>query len=211
MLQTDAAINPGNSGGPLLNVRGEVVGMNTAIYADSRQSGNIGIGFAVPINVVRSLLPQLRTGKITRGMIGVQVQPVPREALEEFGLKERTGAVVAVGGGQRAGCQGRDRAGRRDPRDQQPADPLAGRAGANRHGAHARHDGARSTVLRDKQRKTLNVTIGEIDLDQEAGQRADADGPTEDTTRRLRHVARRPHGRTRPAAWACRPAPTAPW
>ncbi len=53
MLQTDAAINPGNSGGPLLNVRGEVVGMNTAIYADSRQSGNIGIGFAVPINVVR--------------------------------------------------------------------------------------------------------------------------------------------------------------
>ncbi len=71
MLQTDAAINPGNSGGPLLNVRGEVVGMNTAIYADSRQSGNIGIGFAVPINVVRSLLPQLRTGKITRGMIGV--------------------------------------------------------------------------------------------------------------------------------------------
>src|SRR6188508_2911249 len=96
VLQTDAAINPGNSGGPLLNVRGEVVGMNTAIYADSRQSGNIGIGFAVPINVVRSLLPQLRTGKITRGMIGVSVQPVPREALEEFGLKERTGAVVAV-------------------------------------------------------------------------------------------------------------------
>ena len=63
MLQTDAAINPGNSGGPLLNVRGEVVGMNTAIYADSRQSGNIGIGFAVPINVVRSLLPQLRSGQ----------------------------------------------------------------------------------------------------------------------------------------------------
>ena len=54
MMQTDAAINPGNSGGPLLNVRGEVIGMNTAIYADARQSGNIGIGFAVPINTVRS-------------------------------------------------------------------------------------------------------------------------------------------------------------
>ncbi len=53
MLQTDAAINPGNSGGPLLNVRGEVIGMNTAIYTDSQQSGNIGIGFAVPINTVR--------------------------------------------------------------------------------------------------------------------------------------------------------------
>src|SRR4051812_9419620 len=67
MIQTDAAINPGNSGGPLLNVRGEVIGINTAIYADSRQSGNIGIGFAIPINVIRDLLPQLRTGKITRG------------------------------------------------------------------------------------------------------------------------------------------------
>ncbi len=97
MLQTDAAINPGNSGGPLLNVRGEVVGMNTAIYADARQSGNIGIGFAVPINTVRSLLPQLRGGgKITRGMIGVQVQPVPRDMLDDFGLKERKGALVVT-------------------------------------------------------------------------------------------------------------------
>ena len=59
-------------------VRGEVVGMNTAIYSDARQSGNIGIGFAVPINAVRDLLPQLRTGKITRGMIGVSVGAIPR-------------------------------------------------------------------------------------------------------------------------------------
>ena len=72
VLQTDAAINPGNSGGPLLNARGEVVGINTAIYTDSRQQGNIGIGFAIPINSVRELIPQLRTGKVTRGVIGVQ-------------------------------------------------------------------------------------------------------------------------------------------
>ena len=64
MLQTDAAINPGNSGGPLLNVRGEVIGMNTAIITNARSEGNIGIGFAVPINTVRDLLPQLRTGKV---------------------------------------------------------------------------------------------------------------------------------------------------
>jgi len=96
MIQTDAAINPGNSGGPLLNLRGEVIGMNTAIYADSRQAGNIGIGFAVPINDVRTLLPQLRTGKVTRGMIGVQISPVPRDALEEFGLTERKGALVVA-------------------------------------------------------------------------------------------------------------------
>src|SRR5262245_23192812 len=103
MLQTDAAINPGNSGGPLLNIRGEVVGINTAIYSDTRQAGNIGIGFAVPINVVRSLLPQLRNGKITRGMIGVQVQPVPRDSFADLGLKERKGALVAsVTGGSPA-------------------------------------------------------------------------------------------------------------
>ena len=71
MLQTDAAINPGNSGGPLLNARGEVIGINTAIL--SNRMANIGIGFAVPINAVRELLPQLRTGKITRGMIGVSI------------------------------------------------------------------------------------------------------------------------------------------
>ena len=96
VLQTDAAINPGNSGGPLLNVRGEVVGINTAIYTDARQQGNIGIGFAIPINNVRELIPQLRTGKITRGVIGVSVQPVPLEALADFGLKERRGALVGT-------------------------------------------------------------------------------------------------------------------
>ena len=63
MLQTDAAINPGNSGGPLLNVRGEVIGINTAIITNARSEGNIGIGFAVPSNTVRDLLPQLRTGQ----------------------------------------------------------------------------------------------------------------------------------------------------
>ena len=77
MLQTDAAINPGNSGGPLLNVRGEVIGMNTAIITNTAAEGNIGIGFAVPINTVRDLLPQLRRARSSRGRIGVQVAPVP--------------------------------------------------------------------------------------------------------------------------------------
>ena len=94
VLQTDAAINPGNSGGPLLNLRGEVIGINTAIYTDAPQQGNIGIGFAIPINTVRELLPQLRTGKITRGRIGVSVGSIPRDAVDEFGLKDRKGAVV---------------------------------------------------------------------------------------------------------------------
>jgi serine protease Do len=96
VIQTDAAINPGNSGGPLLNIRGEVIGINTAIYADSRSQGNMGIGFAIPINTVRDLLPQLRTGKVTRGVIGVEVGIVPLTALSEFGLKERRGALVST-------------------------------------------------------------------------------------------------------------------
>src|SRR5438046_1708864 len=94
-IQTDASINPGNSGGPLLNLRGEVIGINTAIVTNARSEGNIGIGFAVPSNTVRELLPQLHSGKITRGRIGVSVLPIPREALEDFGLKERKGAMVA--------------------------------------------------------------------------------------------------------------------
>ena len=109
MLQTDAAINPGNSGGPLLNIRGEVIGMNTAIIANGRAEGNIGIGFAVPINAVRDLLPQLHTGKVTRGRIGVQIAPVPRDAFQDFGLKSRVGAVVSSvapgGAADKAGIQ----------------------------------------------------------------------------------------------------------
>src|SRR5579864_5881333 len=89
MLQTDAAINPGNSGGPLLNIRGEVVGMNTLIVSNGQSEGNIGIGFAVPINTIHDLLPQLSTGKVVRGRIGVQVGTVPIDGYQDFGLKTR--------------------------------------------------------------------------------------------------------------------------
>lgn len=93
VIQTDAAINPGNSGGPLLNLRGEVIGMNTAIVSD--RPGNLGIGFAVPINTVRSLLPQLRTGRVTRGVIGVELWPLTRDDYADYGLSERMGALVS--------------------------------------------------------------------------------------------------------------------
>jgi serine protease Do len=175
MIQTDAAINPGNSGGPLLNIRGEVIGMNTAIYADSRQSGNIGIGFAVPINVVRNLLPQLQGGKITRGMIGVSVQPIPREALEELGLKERRGALVATvaanGPAAKAGLE--------------PGDVILD---VNGHPIASRDELVQTVmglkpgtpvpvrIVRDKQEKTVSVTIGELNLDQESGSTADNNG-----------------------------------
>ncbi|WP_164020296.1 trypsin-like peptidase domain-containing protein [Pyxidicoccus trucidator] len=89
-LQTDAAINPGNSGGPLFNLRGEVVGINTAIVG-----GGTGIGFAVPSNLVRALVPQLeKEGAVTRGWLGVAVQDLTADLGEALGLPAREGAVV---------------------------------------------------------------------------------------------------------------------
>ncbi len=93
-IQTDAAINPGNSGGPLLNLRGEVVGINSAIF--SRTGGNIGIGFAIPVNLAKELVPQLREkGKVTRGWLGVLIQKVTPEIAESLGLEQTHGALVA--------------------------------------------------------------------------------------------------------------------
>jgi len=93
-IQTDAAINPGNSGGPLLNLRGEVVGINSAIF--SRTGGNIGIGFAIPINLAKELVPQLKEkGHVTRGWLGVLIQKVTPEIAESLGLEHARGALVA--------------------------------------------------------------------------------------------------------------------
>ncbi len=89
-LQTDAAINPGNSGGPLFNMKGEVVGINTAIVATGQ-----GIGFAIPINIATQLLPQLEKGKVIRGWLGVSIQEVTEEIAKSFSFKEAKGALVA--------------------------------------------------------------------------------------------------------------------
>jgi serine protease Do len=93
-IQTDAAINPGNSGGPLLSTRGEVVGINTAIF--SRGGGNIGIGFAIPIGLAKEIVPQLKEkGHVTRGWLGVMIQKVTPDIAESLGLSEARGALVA--------------------------------------------------------------------------------------------------------------------
>ena len=93
-IQTDAAINPGNSGGPLLNIRGEAIGMNTAIF--SRSGGYMGIGFAIPINMARSIEQQLRaSGKVTRGWLGVSIQDVNEDLAKSFGGTARSGALIA--------------------------------------------------------------------------------------------------------------------
>ncbi len=104
-IQTDASINPGNSGGPLVNLKGEVVGINTAIVAQGQ-----GIGFAIPVNMAREIMTQLRSkGRVVRGWLGVVIQPVTKELAEKFKLKEAEGVLVADimkdGPAEKAGLQ----------------------------------------------------------------------------------------------------------
>ncbi len=92
-IQTDAAINPGNSGGPLVNIRGEVIGINTFIVSPYAAQN---IGFAIPINIARRVFTQLKEhGKVSRGFLGVMLQPLTEELATSFGLKETSGALVA--------------------------------------------------------------------------------------------------------------------
>ena len=93
-IQTDAAINPGNSGGPLVNLDGEVIGINTAIY--SRSGGSMGIGFAIPIDMVKPIFKQLKdSGSVERGFIGVMIQDIDNELAEGFGLDSKRGALIS--------------------------------------------------------------------------------------------------------------------
>jgi len=89
-MQTDASINPGNSGGPLVNMDGEVVGINTAIIPSGQ-----GLGFAIPVNMLKELLPDLKSGEVKRGWLGVSLQPINEKLAETFGLEKATGALVA--------------------------------------------------------------------------------------------------------------------
>ena len=92
-IQTDASINPGNSGGPLLNMSGDVIGINTAIF--SRTGGNVGIGFTIPINMASDILEELKKdGRVTRGWLGVMIQKITPELAETFKLSDSNGALV---------------------------------------------------------------------------------------------------------------------
>jgi serine protease Do len=159
-IQTDASINPGNSGGPLLNLRGEVIGINTAIF--SRSGGNIGIGFAIPINLVKELLPQLRgKGKVTRGYLGVLIQKVTPEIAESLGIDKARGALVANvskdGPAEKAGVKVGDVIVEFDGKEIKESGDLpivVARTPVDRK--------VRMKVLRDKKDLQLTVTVGEL-------------------------------------------------
>lgn len=183
VLQTDAAINPGNSGGPLLNVRGEVIGINTAIYSNSSSgmAGNIGIGFAIPINTLRDVLPGLRAGKITRGRIGVSVQAITPEVADALNLRDRKGALVAQvtrnGPAANAGIEPGDVIvefnGRQVSKNEDLPQLVAGTAPGTT---------VPVKVLRDGKDRTMNVKVEELNLEAETGnQRSDNATPDAQT------------------------------
>jgi serine protease Do len=177
VLQTDAAINPGNSGGPLLNVRGEVIGMNTAIYSNTSitgQAGNIGIGFAIPINTLRDVLQGLRSGKITRGRIGVSVTPITPEAADALSLKDRKGALVAQvskgGPADNAGIEPGDVITSFNGKPIAKNDDLPQLVAGTAPGTTVP-----MKVLRNGKEMTMNVKVEELDLDAENGTQQSSD------------------------------------
>ena len=169
-VQTDASINPGNSGGALVNLRGDLVGINTAIYAPS--GGNVGIGFAIPANMVRAIMNQLvRFGEVRRGHVGISVQELNAELAKSFGVDLRRGGAVVVdvesgSAGQKAGLAQGDvilQIGDREVR--KPADYYA-RAAVLMVG-----DAVPITLQRNGNTKSVSLRIAADNLDKLPGQR----------------------------------------
>ncbi|MEK7774038.1 MAG: PDZ domain-containing protein, partial [Deltaproteobacteria bacterium] len=154
-IQTDASINPGNSGGPLFNMRGEVVGINTAIIA-----GGQGIGFATPVNMAKDVLVQLKErGKVTRGWIGVSIQELTPDLAASFGLKETKGALVSsVAPGDpadKAGLKGGDIIVSFDGKPINELSDLPRTVASTRPGKNVE-----LKVIRDGREKSMLITVG---------------------------------------------------
>jgi len=166
-IQTDVAINPGNSGGPLFNLAGEVVGVNSQIY--SRTGGFMGLSFAIPIDVAMDVVEQLkRTGKVTRGWLGVLIQDVTRDLAETFRMPQPVGALVAqvVPGGPAAAAS------------LQPGDVildfngipiLESSALPPMVGVYPVGQSAKVTVLRRGETRVIELKIGELPEDSQEG------------------------------------------
>ncbi|MDX1442797.1 MAG: DegQ family serine endoprotease [Gammaproteobacteria bacterium] len=158
-IQTDASINPGNSGGALINLKGELVGVNTAIL--SRSGGNIGIGFAIPANMVTAVVNQLQEfGEVKRGVLGVQIQDVTPDLAKAFDLGDNEGAlvsnVVTGSAADEAGIESGDVIVSVNGKKVESFTDLRNRIGLMRVG-----DEVKMEILRDGKRKTILATIGD--------------------------------------------------
>jgi serine protease Do len=170
-FQIDAPINQGNSGGPLFNLKGEVIGINTAIFTPN--GGNVGIGFAIPSNMAEGIIEKLRTtGRVDRGFLGVTIQPVDEDIAESLGLPSEGGALVAsvVKGGpaEKAGIQVGDVIVSIDGTDVKHVKELTRKVADLTPEARAE-----IVVLRDGERKTLIARIGTMPTEGQP-QRADS-------------------------------------
>jgi serine protease Do len=163
MIQTDVAINPGNSGGPLLNMKGEVVGINSQIY--SRSGGFMGISFAIPIDEAMRVADQLRTnGRVIRGRIGVSIAPVTKEVAEVIGLGAPRGALVqGVEAGlpaDKAGVEAGDIILRVDGKAVEKSGDLPRLIGGTKPGSKAALQ-----LFRRGQTREVSVTVAEFEPD----------------------------------------------
>ena len=165
-IQTDVAINPGNSGGPLINMRGEVVGINSQIY--SRSGGFMGISFSIPIDEAVRVSDQLRSnGRVSRGRIGVQIDQVTKDVAESIGLGKAAGALVrsveAGSPGEKAGIEAGDIITKFDGKAIERPSDLPRLVGNTKPGTRST-----VTVFRRGATRELNVTIAEIEPDKPA-------------------------------------------
>ncbi|MDP9991004.1 serine protease Do [Variovorax boronicumulans] len=174
-IQTDVAINPGNSGGPLINMRGEVVGINSQIY--SRSGGFMGISFSIPIDEAIRVSEQLRTsGRVSRGRIGVQIDQVTKDVAEAIGLSKAQGALVrgveAGSPGEKAGVEPGDVITKFDGKAIEKPSDLPRLVGNTKPGTKST-----LTVFRRGNSRDLSVTIAEIEPDKPAKRASDRDEP----------------------------------
>jgi serine protease Do len=159
-IQTDAAINPGNSGGPLVNLDGEVVGINTAIF--SRSGGYMGVGFAIPINMAKGIANQLLDkGEVTRGFLGIVIQPLTPELAESFATKQHKGILVAEvtedSPAQKAGLEQGDLIIKLGGRDVVNVGDFRNRISLTSPGSKVELE-----IIRNGESRVIKVTIGEL-------------------------------------------------
>lgn len=171
-IQTDVAINPGNSGGPLINMRGEVIGVNSQIY--SRSGGYMGISFAIPMDEAVRVSDQLRaTGRVTRGRIGVQIDQVSKEVAESIGLGKPVGALVrsveAGSPADKGGIEAGDIITRFDGRSIDKSSDLPRMVGATKPGTRST-----VTVFRRGANRELSVVVAELEADKAVTAKAPA-------------------------------------
>ena len=174
-IQTDAAVNPGNSGGPLFNMRGEVVGINSQIY--SRTGGFMGLSFSIPIDVAYDIAQQLKTGgKVTRGRIGVVIQPVTKELAESFGLPKPAGALISSvekgSPADKAGIEAGDVILKFGGRDVTSSEDLPRLVGSTKPGGKAVVQ-----LMRSKAPREVTVVVGEMPDEARTAQRPQRRGP----------------------------------